>query len=205
MSAFPVETSAPPVLGPESAGMLLEPEEFDAVTDYDDEYRYELIRGVLVVAPIAGEVEAELNDELGARLRWYQHDDDRGASLDETLPERYIRTTSGRRRADRVIWCGLGRRVDPVVDVPAIAIEFVSVSRRDWRRDYLEKRREYLAAGVVEYWVVDRFKRMMTVFRNPTHGMDELVIAEGETYRTALLPGFELPLARLLAVADRWV
>ena len=44
MDPLPIDTIAPAVLGPESAGMLLTPEEFDAVTDYDDQFRYELIR-----------------------------------------------------------------------------------------------------------------------------------------------------------------
>jgi hypothetical protein len=30
------------------------------------------------------------------------------------------------------------------------------------------------------------------------------VIAENEVYRTDLLPGFELPLAQILGVADDW-
>ena len=37
-------------LRPESAGLTMSPEEFDAVTDYDQSVNYELIRGVLVVA-----------------------------------------------------------------------------------------------------------------------------------------------------------
>jgi len=205
MSPLPTDTVAPPVLGPESAGMLLTPEEFDEVTEYDDKFRYELIRGVLVVTPIPAEAEAAPNDELGAMLRQYQHEHPQGGVIDETLPERYIRTSSGRRRADRVIWIGLGRRPDPTVDVPAIAIEYVSASRRDRWRDYVEKRREYQEAGVVEHWIIDRFRRNMTIFRDARDGTSEVVVSEQETYQTPLLPGFELPLARLLAVADRWV
>jgi hypothetical protein len=49
--------------------MLLMPEEFDQVTEYDDGFRYELIRGVLVVAPIPAEAEYAPNDELGSLLR----------------------------------------------------------------------------------------------------------------------------------------
>jgi Uma2 family endonuclease len=177
--------------------MLLTPEEFDEITDYEDGFRYELIRGVLVVAPVPSEAEASPNDELGAMLRQYQREHPQGATLDETIPERYVRTSIGRRRADRVVWTRLGRRPDPVADVPAIVAEFVSSSRRDRRRDY--------EAGVVEYWIIDRFTRQMTVFRNAPEGLSELVVAEQDTYQTPLLPGFELPLARLLAVADRWV
>jgi Uma2 family endonuclease len=138
-------------------------------------------------------------------LRQHQHEHPQAAALDETLPERYVRTSIGRRRADRVVWLGLGRRPDPATDVPAIVVEFVSASRRDRRRDYEEKRREYREAGVVEYWIVDRFARIITVYRNPLEEPDEVVVAEQETYRTPLLPGFELPLARLLTVSDRWV
>ncbi len=103
-----------------------------------------------------------------------------------------------------MIWAGLGRRPDPRADIPTIVIEFVSESRRDWLRDYVEKRAEYLDAGVAEYWIVDRFRRTLTVYRRPPAEPVEIVVPESGTYRTDLLPGFELPLARLLAVADRW-
>jgi Uma2 family endonuclease len=199
------DTSAPPVLGPESAGMLMTPEEFDLVTEYDESFRYELIRGVLIVNPIPSEAEADPNDELGALLRQYQQDHPEGAVLDLTLPERYIRTSNGRRRADRVIWVGLARRPDPAVDSPAIAVELVSASRRDRDRDYMEKRLEYQQAGVIEHWIIDRFHRKMIVFKNDPRGSSEVVITEEATYQTPLLPGFILPLARLLAVADRWI
>ena len=83
-------------------------------------------------------------------------------------------------------------------------MEFVSKSRRDWRRDYIEKRREYSKVGVIEYWVINRFQREMTVFYLGEGKRREKVVGEKETYRTKLLPGFELPLAKLLSVADWW-
>src|SRR5207253_8657772 len=87
-------------------------------------------------------------------------------------------------------------------DQPAIAIEFVSASTRDFQRDYIDKRDEYLRAGVREYWIIDRFRRRMTVVRGGADPVTESVITEQEMYTTSLLPGFELPLAPLLAVAD---
>lgn len=140
-------------------------------------------------------------------LRNYQATHPNGRALDLTLPERYLYVPDGRRRADRVIWAGLGRLPDLTRDVPAIVAEFVSRSRRDRYRDYEEKRRQYLDLGGKEYWIIDRFRRTMTVFRRdpPETGTDAVVtITESEIYRTELLPGFELPLGRLLAVADRW-
>lgn len=107
-------------------------------------------------------------------------------------------------KVDRVIWLGLGRRPDPTVDTPAIAVEFVSASRRDRSSDYGEKRLEYQEAGVVVHWIVDRFLRTMSVYRNSPQQSSEVIVTEQETYQTPLLPGFELLLPWLLAVADRW-
>jgi Uma2 family endonuclease len=188
-------------LGPDSNGMILTPEEFDLVTDYDDLYTYELIKGVVIVNPIPSEAESSANELLGHLLLTYQESHPQGQSLDETLPERHLKTRDSRRRADRFIWTGLGRRPDPDTDVPAIVVEFVSKRRRDRQRDYSEKRMEYLASGVSEYWVIDRFQKIMTVFRREA---TQLVVRENETYQTDLLPGFKLPLAQLLERADRW-
>jgi Uma2 family endonuclease len=191
-------------LGRSSNGMLMTPEEFDTVTDYDDGYVYELIHGVLIVSPTPGEAERDSNGELGFLLRLYQQTHPEGAALDKTLPEQYIPLPDGRRRADRVVWTRLGRVPDPLVDIPAIVAEFGSKRKRDRVRDYQEKRLEYLALGVLEDWVIDRFARTMTVFKNIPGEPPEVVVKAEEIYRTSLLPGFELPLARLLNVADDW-
>ena len=185
-----------------SNGMELTPEEFDAVAEWDPAYRYELIRGVVIVSPIPAEGEAVPVDRLGYLLQRYQEDHPQGASLDMTLPERYVYLPDGsRRRADRVVWAGLGRLPDPKLDPPTIAIEFVSKSRRDRKRDYEIKRAEYREVGVAEYWIIDRFRRTLTVsFVDGT----ERVVAENETYESRLLPGFVLPLQKLMAIADRW-
>jgi Uma2 family endonuclease len=182
------------------------PEEFDALEpeDFVDHYRYELIRGVLVVTPPAGSGEGGPNDELGHLLRSYQEQHPRGSALDVTLPEQSVLATPNRRRCDRAIWVGLGRLPDEETDVPTIVVEFVSARRRDHRRDYEEKLQEYLAAGVIEYWIIDRFRRIMTVNREGPGGVIALVIQESGSSQTELLPGFVLPLARLLALADQW-
>lgn len=192
--------------GPRSAGKLMTPEEFDATPEsaWDDRYRYELIRGILIVVPPVGGSEADPNQYLGYLLLQYQQPDRGRAVLDVTLPERYVPGTENRRRCDRVVWVGLGRLPDLMQDVPAIVIEFVSMSRRDALRDYEAKRDEYLAAGVREYWIIDRFRRIMTVYRKGMIGPAHQILIESQTYETDLLPGFVLPLATLLSLADRW-
>jgi len=191
------------VLGPESAGILMTPEEFDAVEEYDDEYRYELIHGVLVVTPIPFVQETGPNELLGYLLLDYRHNHPQGTELSDTLPQQYIRTSTGRRIAHRLIWCGLGRLANVRQDVPSIAVEFVSDGRRNRKCDYVEKRREYCEAGIKEYWIIDRFQRTLTVIHNQATGQRDEVVGEHETYQSALLPGFVLPLARLMAEADQ--
>jgi Uma2 family endonuclease len=190
-------------IGFECAGIRMSEDEFDAA-DFDDQWVYELINGVLVVSPIPGEAEVDPNEELGRMLRNYRESHPKGKSLDRTLPERYVQWPKNRRRADRLIWAGLGRRPMPKRDVPAIAVEFVSHGRRNWLRDYSEKLEEYMALGVLEYWVIDRFDRTMTVFTKTRGKQHRRVVRATQVYRTPLLPGFQLRLAVLFKLADEW-
>ncbi len=201
------DVADPPItyVCPELAGISMTPEEFDAVEDAEEGYRYELINGVLIVSPPPLEQERDPNEELGYLLRRYREDHPQGSAVDKTLSEQTVRCGRQRRRADRVIWAGLGRMPNPRTDFPTIIVEFVSATKRDRRRDYVEKKRQYLNAGVREYWIVDRFRRTLAVIRNRPDGVEEqVVIKADEVYRTPLLSGFELPLARLLKVADDW-
>lgn len=201
--------SAPPdLLCPTSAGALMTPDEFDA-SEFEEGWRYELINEVLVVSPTPSRGERDPNDELGFLLRTYRSNYSQGAVIDSTLPEETVSTLQNRRRADRVIWAGLGHPPTPD-DPPTIIVEFVSAGRANRRRDYETKRAGYAAIGAKEYWIIDRFQRTMTVVtfaQSGTGGQPsvvERIVSEAETYRTPLLPGFELPLAQLFVISDRW-
>ena len=87
-----------------SNGRVMPPEDFDLIKDFDDEFCYELVNGVVIVNPIPSEAESDPNDELGFLLRDYQRNHPQGSVLDRTMPERYVHTRTGRRRADRGIW-----------------------------------------------------------------------------------------------------
>jgi Uma2 family endonuclease len=191
-------------LGPRSAGLLLTPAEFDRATGARG-WRYELINGVLIVSPTPSRQERDPNEELGHWLRQYRAAHPRGSSLDATFPEEELETRQGqdRRRVDRAIWAGLGR--DPEEgEVPTIAVEFVSAGKVNQERDYVAKRAEFREIGVRQYWVIDRFRRTLTVYDFRGQQDEQTVIPEGKTYETPLLPGFVLDLKRLLALADRW-
>lgn len=193
-----------PRIGPGSAGIIMTPKEFDAIDNYDERYRYQLIRGVLVVTPIAGGGETNPNDHLGHMLRSYQEDHPKGKCVDETLPQQYVYLRTSRRLADRLIWTRLGHAPNLEEDLPTVAVEFVSKRRRDWHRDYVLKRREYSRLGIEEYWIIDRFRRIMTVIITDGGKQREIVLHENDVYRTPRLPGFELQLSRLLSAADKY-
>lgn len=177
--------------------------------EFQPGYRYELIHGVLVVTPPPLEEERDANEELGYLLRDYQKSHPQGKRLDLTLPEQNLRTVGQNRRCDRAIWLGLGRSPrtrGPVArrDVPAIVVEFPSSRSADQRRDYVEKQLEYRDIGVREYWIIDRFRRRMTAYAWVGSEWTRNEVGETDTYRTELLAGFELPLATLFAVSDKY-
>ena len=188
-------------LGPDSNGMLMTSEEFGALEEVERGYRYELIRGLVIVSPPPNPGSRGPAQELGRLLLNYRDDHPLGKAMDDTLPENYIRVETDWRIADQVIWCGLGRRPDADNDVPTIAIEFVSAGKRNRHRDYVEKCNQYIACGVKEHWIIDRFRRSLTVV---TADAKDQVFDEKVLYKTPLLPGFELSLEHLLAVADGW-
>jgi Uma2 family endonuclease len=188
-----------------SNGILMTPQEFDEADpeDFDQCWEYELINGVLVVSPIPLEQEADPNEELGRWLRNYQEGHADGKALDKTLPERYVKTGRNRGKADRVIWAGLGR-LPRKGETPTVVVEFVSSRKRDRARDYEAKRTEYEKLKVQEFWIIDRFQKIMTVHIHDAGKYRKKVLHAKQTYRTKLLPGFEMPLARLFELADVW-
>jgi Uma2 family endonuclease len=84
--------------------------------------------------------------------------------------------------------------------VPEIVIEVVSPSSE--HRDYVEKRAEYLAFGVREYWIVNADRAEVLVLRRSGGRWVEKVVRPGEVYQTRLLPGFELHCDAVFAAAD---
>lgn len=198
-------TEPPRLIGPHSSGMPMSIEDFDTLPEsrWILGYRYELIDGVLIVSPPPDAGERGPNELLGILLWQYQETHPEGRCIDETLPEQTIETPTNRRRADRAIWVGLGRVPNFSTDFPPILVEFVSSTRQAFLRDYEIKRDEYLASGVREYWVIDRFRETLTVFRPALEGRPTDPIVESTSYQTPLLPGFVLPLDRLFAKARR--
>ncbi|MEO8496228.1 MAG: Uma2 family endonuclease [Planctomycetota bacterium] len=185
-----------------SNGMLLDPWEFDAAR-FEKGWRYELLNGVLVVNAAPLRNERDPNEELGRWLRNYQEDHPNGDHLDATMSEETIVIGLNRRRVDRAIWAGLGR-LPGTTEAPTIAVEFVSQGAQNRQRDYETKRHEYRSIGVREYWIIDRFERRMTVHQFERSKEVTRTFSTRQTYTTPLLPGFKLPIGKLIKLAERW-
>ncbi len=80
--------------------------------------------------------------------------------------------------------------------VPQIVVEVVS--RRGEKRDFVDKREEYLLFGVLEYWIIDPRSRKMHVLRRAGGDWRETVLGEDDILRTDLLPGLAAIVGELL-------
>lgn len=190
------------ILDPSLNGVSMTPEEFENAEGVEG-WRYQLLHGVLLVTPAPLINERDPNGELGYLLRRYDESNPQ-STLDVSVSEHDVITSAGIRRVDRAIWAGLGRLPD-VKETPTIAVEFVSAGRRSYLRDYEIKRDEFIEAGVLEYWVFNRFESTLTVFSKDDAGKtSSRVFTSGQDYLTPILPGFKLPLARIFELANRW-
>ena len=72
-----------------SSGLSMTAAEFDALPShhFDRNYRYELIRGVLVVTPPAGNGEVDPNEDLGFLLRLHKETHPQVLLIDKSLYE----------------------------------------------------------------------------------------------------------------------
>jgi hypothetical protein len=88
-------------IGADSAGLAMSPDEFDAITEYDNSVNYELINGVLVVTPMPSRFERSANELLGYWLRTYQEQHVGGNCLIDIVFNDYLHTRDNRCRAGR--------------------------------------------------------------------------------------------------------
>jgi Uma2 family endonuclease len=82
--------------------------------------------------------------------------------------------------------------------VPELVVEIGSPGTR--KRDETIKRRLYERSGVTEYWVVDPETDVVRVYRRERDAFSraiELSREGGDVLTTTLLPGLEMPLARI--------
>lgn len=190
-------------LTPADHGRTLMLEEF---LDADEEpgYRYELARGVLEVTEVPNDAHGLIEWHLLGLIRDYERDHPgvihragSSGSVRLWLPV----MVSGRNPDIAVILVGAPK--DPRNRRrPDLAMEIVSEGRMAHQRDYVTKREEYLAYGLLEYWIVDPFARRVTVLIRDGDVWVERVFQNDQAAVGLVLPGFAVRLPELWAAAE---
>lgn len=147
------------------------------------------------VMPRHQDVLGSLFDELRAYAR--QH----GLHKPYFAPLR-VRLRPGLYREPDIILPGAEHLTD--LDSPLtgalLVMEIVSGDARDRKRDLEEKRADYAAAGIPEYWIVDPRAERITVLTLAAVATDYTVHGEfrrGDEASSALFPGFSIEVARV--------
>ncbi len=158
--------------------------------EVEEGLRYELGRGVLEVTGVPNDPHGDVVSNLYDAVSRYRRDHPGtirryggGGEFRFWLPG----MISGRNPDLAIVLRGAakdwrGRRI------PALAAEVVSSG--SVKRDYEIKREEYLAYGLLEYWIVDPLKRQVTVLTRRGDVWDEAVFKDDQTIVSLELPGF---------------
>jgi Uma2 family endonuclease len=172
--------------------------------DEGDGYRYELARGVLEVTEVPNEphemIVFHLLDEIAAYGRTHPGTIHRwgGASAFRLwLPG----LVSGRNPDVAVALQGAPKDYRKR-RIPSLVMEVVSPGPEAHIRDYVTKREEYLAYGLLEYWIGDPIERRITVLTRRGDVWDEHVFAGEQAATGLVLPGFVVRLPDLWAAAE---
>ncbi len=190
-------------IGPADHGKKMSLEDFDHA-EVQEGYLYELSRGVISVSDIPGRRHMV---QLTAIRRQF-------ANYDLTHPGRIDSINGG--SESKLLLFGLQSERHPDLSIykfppvtlenmwetwiPEIVVEIVSP--RSARRDYEEKREEYLEFGVREYWIFDANRREMLVHRRSGDRWIEKTVRPPKTHRTRVLPGLEFSCATVFDAAD---
>ena len=167
----------------------------------EEGYRYELARGVLEVSYVPGEPHGLIVYLLYKLLTRYDdghpgmiHRFGGAAEFRLWLPE----MVSGRNPDLAVVFRNTPPD-DSGMRPPSLVVEVLSGGNEARTRDYVTKRQEYLAFGLREYWIVDRFEKKVTVLRRHGDTWAESAYREGQEASGHVLPGFVVPVAELWA------
>lgn len=91
------------------------------------------------------------------------------------------------------------RRYEEFWDGADLVIEIISGTTKDRERDLVTKRREYAAAGIPEYWLVDPKLETVTVLQLTGEAYEEHgIFARSEQVTSPLLTTLTIPAQRIL-------
>jgi len=180
-------------LGIADHGTPLSCEEFAEAT-YEEPWRYELVKGRLFVMTPTGDEHVDTGEPfrdaaVAYKLAHPEH-------VARVVNEAWISIDEKNQRiADLAVYLKSSRPRQTIPHwIPELVFEIVSGGGEDRKRDYVDKRAEYLGIGVKEYVIIDRIERRGTVLRRSRGRFVESHFGPADTYTTPLLPGLKVPL-----------
>ena len=193
MSTVAPARIAPTRIGPSDDGRPMSLYEFSRAAGAEGR-DYELSRGVITVVDIADFAHFRQEDELRDQLKAY--DKSHPGVIFAITGSMQSKVESPHYQSERHPDLAVYRTPRPDVKnywsvwVPEVVVEIVS--RSSAHRDYQEKPPEYLAFGVGEYWIFDRFRQQATFNVRSGTQWKATVLQPDEVYLTPLLPSFTL-------------
>jgi Uma2 family endonuclease len=167
-------------------------------------YRYELARGVLEVTHVPGPTHGQVVCNLYRIVAFYDHFRQGfilrwggGSEFRLWLPA----MTSGRNPDLAVVLAASPKNLDGD-RAPALVAEVVSKSSVD--RDYKAKREEYLAFGLLEYWIIDYLDRKLTLLVRNGDVWVEVLCPEDQPIPSLVLPGLTATVSDLWTSLDEY-
>ncbi len=195
-------------IGPADQGRGMSLDEFHEA-EAQDGYLYELARGVLEVTNVPSVPHWQIVDNLHEGFSAYRREQPgliqligHGSDVRYVIPE----LESDRHPDLAIVFRGAPRDAHGNRQA-LLAVEVVSPGSRSRKRDLETKREEYLAVGVLEYWIVDPKIRQVTLLVRREDGAegaawDEQIIPSEGVIVSGLLPGFAFRVAGLWVDAD---
>ncbi len=175
-------------LGPLDHGRMMTLQEF-AEAEVEEGYRYELARGVIEVTKVPGtrhrQVITNLYDAVSIWKR--RHPGlilGYGGGSEFRL---WVPPLVSGRNPDLAVVLRDGPGSEHKDPLPSLVAEVVSA--RSGHRDYVAKREEYLAFGVLEYWIIDFLIRRFTLLARDGDSWREQILGGDQVIPSVVLPG----------------
>jgi Uma2 family endonuclease len=166
----------------------------------DDNNRYELIDGELLVSKAPGTSHQQTLGDLFGRLWNYL----RGSAVGRVILTPGVVFDDYNGVIPDLVFVSAGREriiTDRgLIDAPDLVVEVVSPGATNSERDRQLKRQLYSVRGVREYWIVDPQLRTIEIYRQRENALAlAATLHESDTLTSALLPGFSCSISDIFA------
>jgi Uma2 family endonuclease len=202
MEAKPVLKAALKV-GPADHGRKMSLADFDHA-EVQEGYLYELGRGIIVVSDVPK--KRHLAQVLQTRMQLMAYQLANPSRIYAVCSGSECKILIGSYESERHPDLAVYKSLPPEEGadfwftwIAELVIEIISPGSE--LRDYQEKREEYLAFGVREYWIFDADKEQMLVLLRVGGRWRERIVRPPEIYKTRLFPGLQFSCEKVFQAA----